>query len=100
MMRRMKSLSVVQGNTFILAIIRNIKSDHPFWSYRRCLAYLTYRQGTKVNHKRIYRLRKKNDLLVNQKRYQVKGKIPHLKPKAIYPHQIWGTNMTKIKISS
>lgn len=36
---------------------------------------------------------KENGLLVNKKRYKVQRK-----PKASYPNQIWGRDMTKIKI--
>lgn len=63
-------------------------------------AYLYYRQGIKVNKKRIYRLMKENDLLVTRKRYEAKRKVSRPKPKASYPNQIWGTDMTKIKIGS
>ena len=29
----------------ILAVVQNIKSEHPFWGYRRVWAYMKYRQG-------------------------------------------------------
>jgi len=74
---------------------------HPLWSYCCCWAYLTYRQGFIVNKKRIYRLMKEDGILVTkQTRYQVKRKPSCPKPKASYPNQIWGTDMTKIKIGS
>jgi len=97
-MMRKKSLKVKQRNAPVLAMIRKIKLDHPFWGYRRCWAYLYYREGIKVNQKRIYRLMRENDLLVNKRRYKAKRKPTRPKPKAAYPNQIWGTDMTKIKI--
>ena len=100
MMRRKKSLSVIPRNAVVLSMINSIKADHPFWGYRRCWAYLYYRQGIKVNQKRIYRLMKENDLLVAQRRYRAKRKVSHPKPKASYPNHIWGTDMTKIRIGS
>jgi len=81
-------------------MINSIKADHPFWGYRRCWAYLYYREGIKVNKKRIYRLMKENDLLVNKKLYRAKRKVSHPKPKANYPNHIWGTDMTKIRVGS
>ena len=95
---RKKSLKVKERNETVLAMIKDIKADHPFWGYRRCWAYLVYREGIKVNQKRIYRLMKENDLLVNKKTYRAKRKVSRPKPKASYPNQIWGTDRTKIKI--
>ncbi|MDD5013601.1 MAG: integrase core domain-containing protein [Atribacterota bacterium] len=55
-MKRKKSLSVTERNQPVLSFIQSIKAEHPFWGYRRCWAYLYYRQGLMVNKKRIYRL--------------------------------------------
>jgi transposase InsO family protein len=54
-----------------------------------------------VNKKRIYRLMKENELLVTRL-YKTKAKrtIYRPKPRAQYPNNIWGTDMTKIKIAS
>jgi len=97
-MMRKKSLKVKKRNELVLAMIKTIKADHPFWGYRRCWAYLYYREDIKVNKKRIYRLMKENDLLVNKKRYRAKRKPTRPKPKAAYPNHIWGTDMTKVKL--
>ena len=97
-MMRKKSLKVNKRNELVLAMIKDIKADHPFWGYRRCWAYLYYREGIKVNKKRIYRLMKENNLLVNKRQYKAKRKPTRPKPKASYPNQIRGTDMTKIKI--
>ena len=95
---RKKSLKVKDRNELILAMIKDIKACHPFWGYRRCWAYLYYREGIKVNKKCIYLLMRENDLIVNKRRYKAKRKPIRPKPKASYPNQIWGTDMTKIKI--
>ena len=58
-MKRKKSLSVIERNRPVLSFIQSIKAEHPLWGYRRCWAYLYYRQGLMVNKKRIYRLMKK-----------------------------------------
>ena len=73
-MMRKKSVKVKQRNEPVLAMIKDIKACHPFWGYRRCWAYLYYREGIKVNKKRIYRLMKENSLLVNKRRYKAKRK--------------------------
>ena len=100
-MKRKKSLSVIEKNRSVLSLIESIKTEHPFWGYRRCWAYLYYRQGLMVNKKRIYRLMKEQSLLVTKiNRYKAKRKISRPKPKASYPNHIWGTDMTKIKIGA
>ncbi len=95
---RKKSAKVKQRNEPVLAMIKDIKADHSFWGYRRCWAYLYYRECITVNKKRIYRLMKENDLLVNKKIYKAKRKPTRPKPKDIYPNHIWGTDMTNIKM--
>ena len=101
MMKRKKSLSVLKRNAMILNHLKSLKADHPFWGYRRCWAYLYYRQGIKINKKRIYRLMKENNLLVTKlNKYRAKRKVSRPKPKATCPNQIWGTDMTKIKVGS
>ena len=81
-MMRKKSLKVNKRNEPVLAMIKDIKAEHPFWGYRRCWAYLYYREGIKVNKKRIYRLMKENGLLFNKRRYKAKRKPTRPKPKA------------------
>ena len=100
-MKRKRSLSVIERNESILASLKELKADHPLWGYRRCWAYLYYRQGIMVNKKRIYRLMKENGLLVTKiNKYRAKRKISRPKPKAFYPNHIWGTDMAKINIGS
>ena len=100
-MKRKKSLSVIERNESILASLKDLKADHPLWGYRRCWAYLFYRQHIIVNKKRIYRLMKEQGLLVTKiNRYKAKRKISRPKPKAAYPNHIWGADMSKIKIGS
>ena len=100
-MKRKKSLKIQERNASILASLKDLKAEHPLWGYRRCWAYLYYRQGILVNKKRVYRLMKEHGLLVTKvNRYKAKRKISRPKPKACYPNHIWGTDMTKIKIGS
>ena len=42
--------------------IKAIKAEHPFWGYRRVMAWLRYMEDIKVNQKRIYKLMKGNGL--------------------------------------
>jgi putative transposase len=37
----------------LLAEIETLKKEHPFWGYRRIWAYLRFRMGRKINHKRM-----------------------------------------------
>ena len=65
-MKRSKSLSVIARNEQLLAHIKEIKTDHPLWGYRRIWSYLKYREHIPANKKRIYRLMKEQNLIVTQ----------------------------------
>ena len=90
-----------QNNAPILERIRRIKANHPAWGYRRVWAYLKYRQLLPVNRKRIYRLMKKHELLV-QPNWRLKAKRTghRSKLRAKRPNQVWGIDMTKIMVPS
>jgi putative transposase len=91
----------MKRNEPILQVIQCIKAEHPLWGYRRVWAYMKYRLGYPVNKKRIYRLMKEADLLVTQaNRNKAKRIVSRPKPQAQYPNHIWGTDMTKIKLST
>jgi len=85
----------------LLHHIYAIKSDHPFWGYRRVWAYLKYRLDMPVNKKRIYRIMKEHNLLVkpNTRLKAIRSNQAYKnKPKATHPNQYWGIDMTKVMI--
>ena len=85
----------------LLVQIQPIKTDHPFWGYRRIWAYLKYRMNINVNKKRVYRVMKEHNLLI-QKNTRLKAKRDNKpyrsKPRASRPNEFWGTDMTKVMI--
>ena len=96
-------MKVQKRNEEILSRICNIKAEHPFWGYRRVWAYLKYRQNIIINHKRVYLLMKKHNLLVkpNTRLRAIRANAPHRsKPRATRPNQYWGIDMTKVMVSS
>ena len=100
-MKRKKSQSVIERNKYLLVQIKQIKTDHPLWGYRRIWAYLKYRQGVLVNKKRVYRLMKEQNLMVTPE-IRRKAKRGPIKPKPVAqrPDQFWGIDMTKIRMST
>lgn len=76
-----------------------VKSNHPFWGYRRVWAYLRYKCHDQVNKKSVYRIMRENDLLVKPN-MKIKAKRTAMtqKPKAISPNDWWGIDMTKVMI--
>jgi len=100
-MKRKKSKSVIRRNQTLLTQIKQIKTDHPLWGYRRIWAYLKYRQGVPVNKKRVYRLMKEQYLMVTPE-IRRKAKRGPIKPKpvAARPNHFWGIDMTKIRMST
>ncbi len=100
-MKRTKSKSVIERNKVLLGQIKDVKTDHPLWGYRRIWSYLKYRQGIPVNKKRIYRLMKEQNLIVTPL-VRLKAKRGPMRPKPVAerPNQFWGIDMTKIRMTS
>lgn len=89
---------MIERDEVLLKCIKEIKSNHPFWGYRRVWAYLKYREGVHVNKKAVYRLLKENDLLV-KRNMRLKAKRSHKsKPKPTQVNEWWGIDMTKVMI--
>lgn len=81
----------------LLERIRAVTEGHPFWGYRRVWAWLRYREGLRVNKKRVYRLMREAGLTVKRERHAVTRTL-RAKPKATHPRQYWGIDMTKFLI--
>lgn len=91
-------MKVQERNKELLSLILNIKVEHPFWGYRRVWAYLRYRQNIIINHKRVYLLMKKHNLLVkpDTRIKAIRANAPHRnKPRATRPNKYWGIDMTR-----
>ena len=100
-MKRSRSQNRIESDRLVLAQIMPIKADHPFWGSRRVWSYLRYRQGVIVVKNRMYRIMKENKLLIsNKSRLLAKRKPYRSKPRASSPNQVWGTDMTKVKLGS
>jgi transposase InsO family protein len=95
-----KKVAGIEQEASLLEKIKTIKANHLFWGYRRVRAYLKRKLGISVSYKRVYRLMKKNDLLVERKRYKAKRTPQKDKPKPVKSNQWWGTDMTKFYINS
>ncbi len=52
--RRARSSSLMKSDEKLLLYIRNIKSDHPLWGYRRVWAYLRFRMNIVVGSYRCF----------------------------------------------
>ena len=98
---RRQSESVTFRNEPVVERIRQIKSDHPFWGYRRMWAYLKYVDGLTINKKRVYRLMREHNLTVRPNyRLKAKRSSGRPKPRADRPNQWWGIDMTKVMTDS
>lgn len=89
-----------QKREALIENIRQIKSEHPFWGYRRVRAYLQYKMNIRASRKYVYRLMKENALLVDVKQYKAKRRVQREKPQAKQQNKIWGTDMTKFYIDT
>ena len=96
---RRASVKAAARNAPLLDSIRELKSDHPFWGYRRVWARLKYGQGLEVNKKRVYRLMKEAGLLVAPNlKIKARRSATGPKPRPTAPNEWWGIDMTKALI--
>lgn len=96
---RKASLTVQQRNEPILNRIQFLKTEHPFWGYRRIWAHLKFIDKIEVNKKRVLRLMKEHRLTVSHEtKLKAKRTPEKSKPKAEKPNEIYGIDMTKIKL--
>ena len=90
---------VEERNKPVVDIISKIKSNHPFWGYRRVCAHLYFINKMKISKNRVYRLMKINSLLVKPN-LKLKAKRTEMRSKPIpsKPNEWWGIDMTKVMI--
>ncbi len=95
--RRRRSPVIAESDNLVLPIIRRLKSEHPFWGYRRIWAYLVFVERLVINKKRVYRLLGENDLLVKgNEKLKARRTGQQLKPRPDCPNSWWGVDMTKV----
>jgi len=98
-MRRGESVSRAERNSPILERIQTLKSEHPFWGYRRIWANLKYIDGLEINKKRVFRLMQRHNLLVKpDTKLKAKRTQTRSKPRSNRPNQWWGIDMTKVMV--
>jgi putative transposase len=98
-MKRRTSEAVEERNSPVVARIRELKADHPFWGYRRIWAHLKYIDGLAVNRKRVFRLMQKHELVVKPHTRLKAIRTPQRsKPRPARPRQWWGIDMTKVMV--
>jgi transposase InsO family protein len=82
-------------------LIQSMKLEHPLWGYRSVWSYLQYRMEYPIGINRVYRIMKEHQLLTTKTQRLLAKRGPYRsKPRATRPNQYWGTDMTKIKIST
>lgn len=90
-----------ESNSDILKRICRLKQRHPAWGYRRVWAYIRYRENIPVNRKRVHRLMRDSNLMVEPNwRLKASRKPQKSKIRAQRPDHVWGIDMTKIMVPS
>jgi len=97
---RVRTASRIEADTTVLEQISVIKSNHPMWGYRRIWAYIRYRQNIVVGKNRVYRIMRENRLLICKKSKLLAKRPIKPKIKSSAPNEIWGMDMTKVKLPS
>ena len=99
--RRCRAAVRAAADARLLEKIQVLKSEHPFWGYRRIWAYLRFVAQLPINKKRVYRLLQENDLLVSATtRLLAKRIVNTRKPRPSTINQWWGIDMTKVMTDS
>jgi len=98
-MKRGSYRAVAARNGGVLARIRELKAEHPFWGFRRIWAHLKYIDGMAINKKRVYRLMKDAGLLAQRNERLKALRTSRPKPRPTRPNQWWGIDMTKVMIA-
>jgi putative transposase len=90
---------VTQQDAHLLSQIQQLKAEHPFWGYRRIWAYLRFVEQVPVNKKRILRLMREHQLLVQPNlRLRAKRTPTGSKPRPTKRNEWWGIDMTKVLV--
>lgn len=98
-MKRGPYHKVREKNLWLIEKIKEIKSHHPFWGYRRVWAHLKFKMGFSVGKNRVYGIMKKEDLIVKRNlRLRAKRTKIRSKPCPKEPNLWWGIDMTKVMI--
>jgi putative transposase len=86
---------VTQRDEALLPRIQGLKTEHPFWGYRRSWAYLHFVARLAVNKKHVFRVMKEPNLLVKPNLRKAKRTPTRSKPRPTRPNEWWGIDMTK-----
>ena len=98
-MSRQPSPLVARRNEALVQRMRELKAEHPFWGYRRSWAYLRFVEQRTVNKKRVLRLMREHQLLVQPNvRLRAKRTPTRSKPRPTKPNEWWGIDMTKVLV--
>ena len=98
-MRRRTSAAVTERNLPVVERIKELKSEHPFWGYRRAWAHLKYIDGLEINKKRVLRLMQQQELVVKPNTRLKAIRTPQRsKPRPFQPCEWWGIDMTKVMV--
>ena len=62
--RSRKPREALEADALILRIIKDILGKRPAYGYRRITVLLRKKLGISINHKKVYRLMKENQLLM------------------------------------
>ncbi len=99
MVKRNRASNFILLDDVLAKQICELKKEHPFWGYRRIWAWLRYREKQQINQKRVYRVMKERGLLCPKKQKRALAeREPKSKPRAVRPQELWGTDMTKIRL--
>ena len=98
-MSRRPSPVAAQRHAPVVPRSQERKAEHPCWGYRRIWAYLRFVEQYPINKKRVWRLMREHQRLVQPHiRLQAKRTPTRSKPRPTKPDEWWGIDMTKVLV--
>ena len=85
-----------ERNRQVVKLITSLKSEHPYWGYRRIWANLKHFYEVNISPNTVYALMSKHGLLSKKYSKNKALRVIKSKPQADRPNQYWGIDMTKV----
>jgi len=85
-----------EPDALLVERIHQLILQHPTYGYRRVWALLRYREGERINRKRVYRLMKVKGWMLHQRMVTPRPRVQKLRSRAEASNQRWAMDLTHI----
>jgi putative transposase len=94
--RANRTRAAKQDDTALEARMKDLIKDYPTFGYRRIWALLYFREGIRVNKKKIYRIFRVNRWFVHHRSITPKPRVKAIKSRSEKSNTRWGMDLTHV----